>query len=378
MRDRIRKIHPSTTLFRQITAFGCLVMCIGCQQTQNRTPWNQSAAAQPPSQVNIPNPLAGVGDPGATVANSDAFTRELLARQAEQARLSDLQRQELARLTDLYRAQSEKLADVGREKFRDDRMELAKKIEDQTLQLRQKEEELQRMESLRRRSLELDSDNRDLHKQLAQSQQQVRLYEDQLKVMRQQLGETANRLAETIELQQQSDQQVAAMQANLQRQSTLQRRSGATITANSSTQPIVSAIQIAGLNIRQDGDVVRIELPSDQLFLPGVAQINPQSHGLLSQVAIAIGQHYPRQKIGIEAHTDDAPLRGTRWRNNHQLSAAQAMAVFEQLAETERFNPRQMFVCGHGPNYPVASNSTPEGQQRNRRVEVVVYPEVID
>jgi chemotaxis protein MotB len=226
--------------------------------------------------------------------------------------------------------------------------------------------------------LELDSDNRDLQKQLAQTQQQARLYEDQLKVMRQQLEETGNRLAQAIQSQQQSDQQVAALQTNLQRQATLQRRSGATITANSSTAPVVSAIQIAGLNVRQDGDVVRIELPSDQIFLPGTAAINPQSSELLSQVAATIGQHYPRQKIGIEAHTDSSPTQGTQWRNSHQLSAAQAMAVFEQLAATDQFTPRQMFVLGHGPNYPVASNATPDGQQRNRRVEVVIYPEVVD
>ena len=51
------------------------------------------------------------------------------------------------------------------------------------------------------------------------------------------------------------------------------------------------------------------------------------------------------------------------------------MAIFDQLVERHQFAPQQLFVLGHGPNYPVASNATPAGQQRNRRVEIVIYPE---
>ena len=257
-------------------------------------------------------------------------------------------------------------------------MELAQKLQEQTIKVRQHEDELKRLESLRRRSLELDSDNRDLHKQLAQSQQQSSLLEDQLKLMRQQLNDTANQLASALQSQQAADQQVSTLQANLQRSVALRRRSGAKITANSSAQRMVTAVQIAGLSVRQDSDVVRIELPSDQIFMPQTASLKPQAQTTLAQVAAAISQHYPRQKIGIEAHTDNAPLQSSQWRSNHQLSAAQAMAVFEQLASSHQFATRQMFVLGHGPNYPIAANTSAEGQRRNRRVEIVIYPETID
>jgi flagellar motor protein MotB len=87
--------------------------------------------------------------------------------------------------------------------------------------------------------------------------------------------------------------------------------------------------------------------------------------------------HYSRQVIGVEAHTDNAPLAGSMWRNAHQLTAAQAMAVFEQLSNRHHLIPQQLFVLGHGENYPLASNATPAGQARNRRVEIVIYPEVV-
>ncbi|MCA9149199.1 MAG: OmpA family protein, partial [Planctomycetales bacterium] len=86
---------------------------------------------------------------------------------------------------------------------------------------------------------------------------------------------------------------------------------------------------------------------------------------------------YSRQIIGVEAHTDSTPLANTMWRNAHQLTAAQAMSVFEHLSYRHRLLPQQLFVLGHGENYPLASNATPAGQARNRRVEIVIYPEVV-
>ncbi len=355
--------HTSRFSVKLICILTCGLMLSGCKQSPNQAgtwPWQATTS--------VPN------DP----SQASAFTANLLERQAQQSQLSELQRQELVRLTELYQQQNEQLSSVNREKQRDDRVELAKKLQEQTVQLRQQEEELKRFETLRRRSLELDSDNRDLHKQLAQSQQQTRLLEDQVKLMRQQLDETATQLAGAMQAQQVADQQVSTLQANLQRTAAQQRRSGAKITANSSTQQMVTAVQIAGLNVRQDSDVVRIELPSDQIFIPQTASLTPQASAVLAQVAGAISQHYPRQKIGIEAHTDNAPLPESQWRSNHQLSAAQAMAVFEQLASTNQFATRQMFVLGHGPNYPIAANTSAEGQRRNRRVEVVIYPETIE
>ncbi len=352
---------------------------VGCQQT----PWGAgSPSAQPSAFSGSQYPVPG-GDPTTSqFGQSSEFLKNMMHRQSEQSRLSELQRRELTRLTELYRAQTEQLATVDREQDRGDRLELAKKLQSQATELRQKDDELRRLESVRRRALEMDSDNRDLQKQLAQTEQQSRLYEDQLKVMKQQLSETASRLSDAIQAQQQmqqeADHQVAALQANLQRQATLQKRSGATIRANSSAQPMASAIQIAGLNVRQDGDVVRIELPSDQMFLPGTATLSPTSTQSIAQVANAISKYYPRQKVGIEAHWDNTKTEGTAWRNSHQLSAAQAYAVFEQLSSIHHLNPRQLLVVGHGPNYPVATNNSPTGQQRNRRVEIVIYPDQYD
>ncbi len=92
-------------------------------------------------------------------------------------------------------------------------------------------------------------------------------------------------------------------------------------------------------------------------------------------MAAEIARSYPDQIIGVEGHTDNDPMAGPQWRNNHELSIARAMSVYDVLVNRTRLQGNQLFVVGHGSNHPIVSNATLEGKQRNRRVELVVYPD---
>jgi chemotaxis protein MotB len=154
------------------------------------------------------------------------------------------------------------------------------------------------------------------------------------------------------------------------------RRASATITPNNSLQDRAPVIQIPGVETRIDGDVVRIELPGNRMFEHGGARMLPEAAPLLDQVAAEVMRAYPDQIIGVEGHTDSDPVAvGSKWQSNHQLSIGRAMAVYDYLAGRARIPPSHLFVVGHGANHPVVSNGTLEGKQRNRRVELVVYPD---
>jgi len=56
---------------------------------------------------------------------------------------------------------------------------------------------------------------------------------------------------------------------------------------------------------------------------------------------------------------------------------AQAMAVYDMLTRGGGMPPRQLFVVGHGGSHPLVSNATDAGRARNRRVELVIYPETM-
>ena len=142
-------------------------------------------------------------------------------------------------------------------------------------------------------------------------------------------------------------------------------------------QKSLRVLQMPGFDVRQDGDVIRIAIPSDQLFQPGSAQLRNGAHQLIDTVGTAVARSYPRQIISVEAYTDSGPVGGG-YASRHQLTANQAMAVLDQLTRQNRLSDRQLFMVAQGANHPRASNATSAGQAQNRRVELVVYPETID
>jgi flagellar motor protein MotB len=223
------------------------------------------------------------------------------------------------------------------------------------------------VQDLNRRVAQLDLNNADLHRQLAQKAQQESASQEQVALLQKQLGEVAQRYKDSQLAQQQAQQKVTALEASTR------FRGGASISANNSVKQSLAAVSIPGLDIRQDGEVIRIEVPADKLFVPGSAQLQTNGLRILDEVAGAISRTYARQRIVIEGHTDDASAANPT--AAHLLSGQQAQAVFTQLVERGRLPARQLSVLAMGENHPLASNGTPAGKAKNRRVEIVVYPD---
>jgi flagellar motor protein MotB len=216
---------------------------------------------------------------------------------------------------------------------------------------------------------DLDRDNQRNQALLAQSQQQSKLLEDRLTAVTEQLRSTTDQLARVSNDKLDLDSKTKALTASMHRQQ------GVSITPNSSFLQTLPAIRYADVHVRRDGDVIRVELPGNQLFDPGGAQVKPAAYNMIADVAAEIRRTYPDQLLGIEGHTDTDPVTGGQYRTNHALSTARALAVYEVLVSSQRYRAEQLFVVGHGPNHPVVSNGTLEGKQRNRRVELVIYPD---
>jgi len=216
------------------------------------------------------------------------------------------------------------------------------------------------------------ADPKALETQLARSRQETQLVQDEVSALREQLASTSSQLAQA---------RAAARPAG---------PPGALAAPDPGGQParpVVPAIDpasmregmhhlaIPGVTSRLDGGVVRIEIPADKLFEPGTASLLPAGAALLSQTATEVSGVFKGQFIGIEGHTDTEPLQNATWGSPHQLSVARASAVFDFLCGRTTLKPGQLFVVAHGPNHPVVSNATAAGRARNRRIELVVYPE---
>jgi flagellar motor protein MotB len=229
----------------------------------------------------------------------------------------------------------------------------------------------QQTQQYQQRAASLDRSNQELESLLAQSRQQTQLLEEQVRATQTQLRDTTDRLAAV-----QSDNDLLRNRTSALAAS-VQTRNQAEIRANNTLLRGLQVSSMPGINVRQDGDVIRIELPGDQLFNPGTAQPKLGADALLRSIAADLSQNYPQQLIGIEGHTDGSPMTSPQYPTDQHLAVAQAMAVYDGLTKIGGMPPRQIFVVGHGATHPIVSNATDAGRARNRRIEVVVYPETL-
>jgi flagellar motor protein MotB len=227
----------------------------------------------------------------------------------------------------------------------------------------------QQTQQYQTRAQTLDKDNQELEALLAQSRQQVQLITDELAATRSQLQSTTSQL-----LALRNDNEQLRTQTS-QLVSSAQQRAGAEIRANKSLLKNLTIKDVPGVQVRQDGDVVRIEIAGDRVFMPGSPYLQNGADQLLLTVVADLRRNYPDQILGIEGHTDDAPTHSQQFPSHHHLSVAQALSVYNLVVERGAAPGNQLFVIGHGANHPVVSNASEEGRARNRRVEFVVYPE---
>jgi flagellar motor protein MotB len=227
----------------------------------------------------------------------------------------------------------------------------------------------QQNQQLQTKASTLDVDNQELEALLAQARQQNQLLQDQVTLMRDQLQSVNQQLAQTRD-------EKATIEKKTQATLASQPRAGASITPNNSLQKSLPQFSIPGVEVRQDGDIIRVELPSDKMFDAAGARLRMDSTPMIETIVTEIDRRYPGQYIGIESHTDsDPPASGSQWLTNHQLSVARAQAVFDYLVARTRFKAEQLFIVGHGANHPLVSNGTAAGKARNRRIELAIYPD---
>ena len=120
-----------------------------------------------------------------------------------------------------------------------------------------------------------------------------------------------------------------------------------------------------------------ITLVAEVLFDSGKTKIKPQGKEILVKVARILNSEGISNDIGVEGHTDNEPIKHSSWKSNWELSTARATSVLHYFVDDAGFTPERLSATGYGEYKPVASNDTPEGKQKNRRVEIVIKPDEI-
>jgi chemotaxis protein MotB len=115
-----------------------------------------------------------------------------------------------------------------------------------------------------------------------------------------------------------------------------------------------------------------LALPNDILFDSGKVEVKKEGKDAIAEVAKVLAGMTDRNFL-VAGHTDNVPIKTARFRSNWDLSSARAVEVTRLLIEGG-MNPKQLGAAGYADFDPAADNATPDGQKQNRRIEIVVEP----
>ena len=121
----------------------------------------------------------------------------------------------------------------------------------------------------------------------------------------------------------------------------------------------------------RDGRMV-VALQEKILFDSGKAKLKPEGKAALATVTQVL-KSIPNRKFQVAGHTDNVPIHSRRFKSNWELSVARALNVVKYMIE-QGMPPERLSVAGYSQYSPVASNDTPEGRAQNRRIEIVLQP----
>lgn len=127
--------------------------------------------------------------------------------------------------------------------------------------------------------------------------------------------------------------------------------------------------------VLRDGRMV-LQLRNDVLFDSGKVEVKPAGREALKDVASVLATLSDR-KLQVVGHTDNNPIQTERYPSNWELSAARAISVVRYLIGAG-LKTGAVSAAGNSEYDPVAPNDNEEGRAKNRRIEIVLQPNLAE
>lgn len=133
---------------------------------------------------------------------------------------------------------------------------------------------------------------------------------------------------------------------------------------------LAEAVQAHDADVSVDPRGLVVSMPDDAAFPVGSTDVSPAALGMIGQIAETV-RTVPNP-IRIEGHTDDVPIRTSRYGSNWELSTARASAVVAYLIEHVGVDPTRLSAAGYGEFHPRVANDSPQSRARNRRIDIII------
>jgi chemotaxis protein MotB len=191
---------------------------------------------------------------------------------------------------------------------------------------------------------------------------------DKLKMNLTKLSSELENKASSLKL---SAQKIAELEAMLYRKDSIMRVTRDRLTA------ALLGFKDKGVNVHVVGGKVYISLDERLLFQSGKVDVNPAGKTALLEIAKALNID-TTTNLTIEGHTDDLPYKSSfmLYKDNWDISVLRATSVVRLLQHQGAVSPHRFIASGRAEFYPIDPAKTPEARKKNRRIEIIVTPDL--
>lgn len=197
----------------------------------------------------------------------------------------------------------------------------------------------------------------------------LRALQDQVKGLEEQLDKTREEKVAIASEKEQLADEVAEKEAELARLKA---------TFGNLKDKLAAEIKKGDILLSEANGRIKVDLVDKVLFDSGQADLSPRGQEVLSRVA-AVLKEVDDKTIVVSGHTDDSPITDklvTKYPTNWELSVARAVNVVRHLSEVGKVPAKRLAASGYSQFHPVASNASGLGRAKNRRIEILLAPEI--
>lgn len=194
--------------------------------------------------------------------------------------------------------------------------------------------------------------NQELLVQLEEKERKLAIESDRLAKLQNELAERSNQINELQGL-------IDAKEAQMQQ------------LKNAISSALLS-FEGKGLTVVQKNGKIYVSMENKLLFDSGSWAVGSEGKNAVEQLAGVLSKN-PDINVLIEGHTDNVPYTGATVIDNWDLSVKRATAIV-RILQNKGVNPTQITAAGRSEYVMVGSNATPEGKAKNRRIEIILAP----
>ena len=121
-----------------------------------------------------------------------------------------------------------------------------------------------------------------------------------------------------------------------------------------------------------------ISIGEQVLFKSGSADLEAQAKTNITKIGMEILTKIPGKQMRVEGHSDNVPIKNSRFPDNQELSTARANSVWRVLVNDAGIDPTKLSATGYGEYRPKVQNDTEEHRTQNRRVDLVILRDIYD